>query len=237
MVDLTHKAAWYDEHLGSWNVQKRVLDYKAHHQIGWGNKISADEFIARVLLEEGTGMQINSNDALIDNNNGSFGKQASRALVNTGQWFKSWTSTPLKREATMQTLPIMQAFFYFFLIIITPFVLALSGYSLKAVGSMSSLFFMAIFIQYLWHLGSFLERATISSLGENNVVSAIQNIMVAFYYVAPILLSILSSLFGGIGGALIAGIISPSQGQTNEGANTARNIAKSGVTIASKGAL
>jgi hypothetical protein len=73
---------------------------------------------------------------------------------------------PLKREAIMQTLPVMQAFFMFFLIILTPIVLSLSCYSPRALGSLCALFIMAIFLQYLWHLVGFLERSVLDPLGE-----------------------------------------------------------------------
>lgn len=237
LVELSEKASFTDEHLGRWNVQKRVFEYRRKHRIAWGSKISADDFIARVLLEEGTGMQITANDSLLNNTNDGFGKNATRSLVNTGQWFKSWTTTPLTREATVQTLPVMQAFFYFFLIVLTPFVLSLSGYSPKAVGSLVALFFMSIFIQYLWHLGGFLERATVNSLGENNTVTAIQNVMVSFYYIAPLILLKLSTHFGGEGAAVLSDLLSESNKHAKDQANTAQGIVKTGIKVASKGAI
>ena len=237
LIAVSNNASWSDEHLGRLHVYQRANNYRIKHKTGWGSQISTDDFIARVLLEDGDGMQIAANDALVDENNGSFGKSASRALVNTGQWFKSWTSTPIKREATMQSLPIMQAFFYFFLVILTPFVLALSGYSPRAVGSLCALIFMSIFMQYLWHLGSFLERATVNGLGENNVVSAMQNAMVVFYYIAPAILLKLSSHFGGEGGVALTDLMHSAQKVSNEKAEKAKSIVKTGAKIASKGLL
>ncbi|STX55514.1 membrane protein [Legionella beliardensis] len=237
LVEASNKASWYDEHLGKWNVGHRVTQYKLKHKIGWGSQISADDFIARVLLQDGTDLQLAANEALMDNTNGTFKTAASRALINTGQWFKSFTTTPLKREAILQSLPIMQAFFYFFLIILTPFVLTLSGYSTKAVGSVCALLFMAIFMQYLWHLGSFLERATVNSLGESNVVSAMQNMMVLFYFIAPVILLKLSAHFGGEGGVVLGDLLTSSQGVANEKTQVVQSIGRAGVKAASKGLL
>ncbi|STX81577.1 membrane protein [Legionella busanensis] len=235
LVDTSNKASWYDEHLGKWNVGHRVAEYKMNHKIGWGSQLSADDFIARVLLQDETGLQLSANEALMDNTNGTFKTAASRALINTGQWFKSFTTTPLKREAILQSLPIMQAFFYFFLIILTPFILALSGYSTKAVGSLCALLFMAIFMQYLWHLGSFLERATVNSLGETNVVSAMQNMMVLFYFIAPLILLKLSAHFGGEGGGVLNGLLTSGQEFVNDKEQMGQNIARVGAKVASKG--
>ena len=60
--------------------------------------------------------------------NNSVGTLLSRSLVNAGQSLKSWTSTLLKREATLQTLPVMHAFFYFFLIVFTPLQQVITDY-------------------------------------------------------------------------------------------------------------
>ncbi|WP_028389142.1 conjugal transfer protein TraG N-terminal domain-containing protein [Legionella fairfieldensis] len=236
LVETSNRASWYDEHLGQWNVERRVGQYQLKHKLGWGSQISSSDFIARVLLE-GDGLQVGASEALFNENNGAFGTAASRTLVNSGQWIKSWSTTPLKREATMQSLPIMQAFFMFFLIVLTPFVLALSGYSLRAVCSICALMFMGIFIQYLWHLAGFLERAMVNSLGENNVVSAMQNIMLLFYFIAPIVLLKLSSHFGGEGGAVLSSLMDSSQNVADEKTKTAEGLVRTPASFATLGLI
>lgn len=235
LVDASDKASILDEHLGRISVVNRVAKYKTDHRITWKSKLTTEDFISRVLLDDGDGLQIQSSQALVDENNTALGNTLARGLVNSGQWVKSVTSTPLKREATMQSLPIMQAFFYFFLIVITAFVLPLSAYSPRAVGSLCALFFMAILIQYLWHLGSYLERATVNNLGENNVVSVMQNTMLLFYYIAPIILLKLSSHFGGEGGAALSNWIDQGDKASESVANSGKDTGLLAAKVASKG--
>jgi hypothetical protein len=164
--------------------------------------------------------------------NGTVGTVVSRGLVNLGQSFKAHTSTPLKREATMQTLPVMHAFFYFFLIIFTPLVLALSGYSPRALGALCGLFVMAIFVQCIWHYMSFLERSVIDPLGESELVSAMRNMAVLFYYIAPLFLFKLSGHFGGDAGAGLAGLMDASKDHSNGVAETGAAVVKTGAKLA-----
>ena len=162
----------------------------------------------------------------MDNSNGKAGQTLSHGLVNFGQWTKSWTSTPLKREAIMQTLPVMQAFFMFFLIVLTPVILAFSGYSPKALGSLCGLFIMSIFLQYLWHLVGFVERGVLDPLGDNEAISAMRNMAVMFYFVAPMLLLRLSGHFGAEAGAAMSVLM-------NEASERSKDVAQSGKTAAS----
>lgn len=201
LVKTSEHAGVFNAHLGRLNVERRVMDYKAKHRLAWHSDITPDDYIAKVLLHDSRDMQLNSAGSLIDSTNSSIGTFVARGLVNAGQSVKSWTSTPLKREATLQTLPVMQSFFYFFLIIFTPLILALSGYSLRALGSLCALFFMAIFIQYIWHSVSSIERSVLDPMGESDAVDAMRNMALLFYGIAPIVLLKLSSHFGGEGGA------------------------------------
>ena len=158
-------------------------------------------------------------------------------LVNVGQLAKSWTSTPLKREAIMQTLPVMQAFLYFFLIILTPIILAFSGCNPKALGSLCGLFIMSIFIQYLWHLVGFVERSVLDPLGKNEAISAMRNMAVMFYFIAPMLLLRLSSHFGGEAGSVLSGLISQSEEHSKTATKSAENIAHQGARLVSGGRI
>ncbi|VEB35433.1 membrane protein [Legionella sainthelensi] len=237
LVEVSNKASFYNRHLNYYAMLERVRQYKAKHPKAWKADISAEEFIAKMLLSESKDMQMNSVKNLMDNNNGKFGSAITHSLVNSGQWFKSWTTTPLKRESIMQTLPVMQAFFMFFLIILTPLVLTLSCYSPRALGALSALFVMAIFLQYLWHLVGFIERSVLDPLGENDAVAAMKNMAVMFYFVAPVLLLKLSSHFGGEAGAGLMDFLSGSERHSDSMAESGMHVAKTGLKIASKGAL
>ncbi len=137
----------------------------------------------------------------------------------------------------MQTLPVMQAFLYFFLIILTPVVLALSGYNPKALGSLCALFIMTIFLQYLWHLVGFVERSVLDPLGQNDAIAAMRNMAVLFYFIAPMLLLKLSSHFGGEAGAGLAGLIDNAAQHSNQVASSGAETLKQGAKIASMGKI
>jgi hypothetical protein len=190
-----------------------------------------------MLLHDNRDLQIKSTQSLMDKTNNMVGTLITRGLINTGQNIKSWTTTPLKREAIIQTPPIIHAFFYFFLIILTPLVLALSGYSTRALGSICALFMMAIFIQFIWHLVGYVERAVLDPMGENNAVAAMRNMAVLFYMIAPMLLLKLSGHFGGDAGAGLSELLGIAEKTANNSVATSNAIAKTGVRVASKGAL
>lgn len=235
LVEVANKASVFDSHLNYFAVLDRVRAFKNNHPKAWGSQLSSEDYIAKMLLNDSRDMQANSVKNLMDNTNGAFGSALSHGLVNVGQWTKSWTSTPLKREAIMQTLPVMQAFIYFFLIIITPVVLALSGYNPRALGSLCGLFIMAIFLQYLWHLVGFVERSVLDPLGQNEVVSAMRNMAVMFYFIAPMLLLKLSSHFGGEAGAGLSSLINEASQQSDKVANSASDTLRQGARIATAG--
>lgn len=237
LVEVSNKASFYNRHLNYYAMLERVRQYKTKHPKAWKADITAEEFIAKMLLSESKDMQTNSVKNLMDNNNGKIGSAITHTLVNSGQWIKSWTTTPLKRESIMQTLPVMQAFFMFFLIILTPLVLSLSCYSPRALGSLCALFVMAIFLQYLWHLVGFIERSVLDPLGENDAVAAMKNMAVMFYFVAPVLLLKLSSHFGGDAGTGLMDFISGSERHSDSMTESGMHVAKTGLKIASKGAL
>ena len=235
LVKVANDASVFDSHLNYFAVLDRVRTFKSNHPKAWGSQLSSEDYIAKMLLNDSRDMQANSVKNLMGNANGAFSGAISQSLVNMGQWTKSWTSTPLKREAIMQTLPVMQAFLYFFLIIITPVVLALSGYNPKALGSLCGLFIMAIFLQYLWHLVGFVERSVLDPLGQNDAVSAMRNMAVLFYFVAPMLLLRVSSHFGGEAGAALSGLVSASNEQSDKVARSGAQIMEHGAKLARMG--
>ncbi|MCE3045374.1 conjugal transfer protein TraG N-terminal domain-containing protein [Legionella sp. 16cNR16C] len=235
LVQVANNASVFDSHLNYYAVLDRVRTFKNDHPKAWGCQLSSEDYIAKMLLNDSRDMQANSVKNMMDNTNGAFGGAISHGLINIGQWTKSWTSTPLKREAIMQTLPVMQAFLYFFIIIMTPVVLALSGYNPKALGSICGLFITAIFLQYLWHLVGFVERSVLDPLGQNDAVSAMRNMAVLFYFIGPMLLLKLSSHFGGEAGAVLGALVNEAGQQSDKVANSASDTIRQGAKIASAG--
>ena len=232
LIDVAQKASMFNKHLNYYTMRERVKDYKFKHPKAWSADISVDDYIAKMLLSHSKDMQLNSVRTMMDNNNGHVGSAITNSLVNVGQWAKSWTSTPLKRESIMQTLPVMQAFFMFFLIILTPIVLSLSSYSPRALSSLCGLFVMAIFLQYLWHLVGFIERSVLDPLGENEAISAMKNMAVMFYFVGPVLLLKLSSHFGGDAGVGLMSLINNAEHQSEQLSQSGMQAAKTGAKVA-----
>ena len=230
LVKASEKAGYFDKHIGRIDVANRVYAYKAKHKLAWNSDITPEDYIAKILLQDSRDMQIKSAQSLIDPTNNSVGTMLSRGLVNATQSLKSWTSTPLKREATLQTLPVMHAFFYFFLIIFTPIVLALSGYSPRALGSLCGLFIVTILLQYIWHLVGFVEKSVLDPMGENDTVAAMRNMAVLFYIIAPGLLLKLSSHFGGEAGAGLTDLMGQAERTANESAKTSMDMAKTAIS-------
>lgn len=230
LVEVAEKASYLDPHLGKFDVSRRIFDYKSKHKKAWNSDLTAQDYIAKVLIQDNRDLQTKSSEALIDPTNGTMGTVVSRSLVSIGQAVKANTTTPLKREATLQSLPVMHAFFTFFLIVFTAIVLSLSGYSPRALGSLCGLYVISIFVQCIWHYVGFLERSVIDPMGDSDAVSAMRNMALLFYYGAPLLLIKLSSHFGGEAVASLAGIASESR-------DASTNVAESGVTVAKAGAL
>ena len=237
LVEVANNSSMFDKHLNYYAALERVNTFKSTHPKSWGSQLSSEDYIAKMLLNDSRDMQANSIKNMMNNTNGALGDAITHGLVNMGQWTKSWTSTPLKREAILQTLPVMQAYLYFFLIIISPVVLALSGYNPKALGSICGLFIMAIFLQYLWHLVGFVERSVIDPIGENDAVSAMKNMVILFYFIAPMLLLRLSSHFGGEAGAALGALVTEANQQADKAVNSSYDTVKQGAKIASAGKI
>lgn len=237
LVHASNHASTFNRHLNYYAMVERVHQYKSKHPRAWKADISAEDFIAKMVLRESQDLHNKSVSSLMNTSNGQVSSVITNALVNSGQWVQSWTTTPLKREAIMQTLPVMQAFFMFFLIILTPLVLALSGYSPRALGSLCALMVMAIFLQYLWHLVGFIEHAVLDPLSENEAVAAMKNVAVLFYFIAPVLLLKLSSHFGGETGAGLMDLVSGSEQHSERVGQSGMMSAKVGLKVASKGML
>jgi hypothetical protein len=231
LVEVTNQSSVFNKHLNYFQTLERVRQYKFSHPNAWQADISAEDYMAKVLLSNSQDMQSNAIQNAMNNSNGMIASNVTHSLVNLGQWANSWTSTPLKRESIMQTLPVMQAFFTFFLIILTPLVLSLSNYSTKALGSLCALFMMSIFLQYLWHLVGFVERAVLDPLGNNDAIAAMRNMAVMFYFAGPVLLLKLSSYFGGEAGIGLMGLVNGAEDQSQELSNSGKIAARTGASI------
>ena len=237
LVQSSEKASLLNKHLGRLDVEERVAAYKLKHHLVWNSDLKADEYIAKVLLNDSRDMQLNSASDLIDSTNSNIGTFVARGLVNATQTFKSFTTTPLKRETIVQTLPVIQSFTFYFIIIFTPIVLALSGYSLRALGSLCGLFIAIIFMQYIWHAVSALERSALDPMGENGVVDAMRNAIILFYMLAPVLFLKLSIHYGGIAGSGLADIMTHAGSVSDKEAKSSFELAKTAATLALKAAL
>ena len=95
----------------------------------------------------------------------------------------------------------------------------------------------AIFIQYLWHLVGFVERSVLDPLGQNDAVSAMRNMAVLFYFIAPMLLLKLSSHFGGEAGAALGSLVNEANQQSDKVAHSASDTIRQGAKIASAGKI
>ena len=88
---------------------------------------------------------------------------------------------------------------------------------------------MAIFIQFIWHLVGFVERAVLDPMGENNIVAAMRNMAMLFYLIAPMLLLKLSSHFGGDAGDGLKNLLTASSEAAHENAQTTMQFATTAV--------
>jgi hypothetical protein len=93
LVDVSNQASVFNKHLNYYAMLDRVRQYKTKHPKAWKAEISAEDFIAKMLLQESKDMQASSVQNLMDNNNGKVASAITHSLVNVGQWTKSWTST------------------------------------------------------------------------------------------------------------------------------------------------
>lgn len=194
----------------------------------------AHDLIAKTLIE--------NNDELIDkagmfshtNNNLAQGYLAS-GLNRTGQAFKSWTYTPLKREATRQTLPIMQGMGMFLVIFLMPFIVSFSGVSPKAIGAFCGIFSVLILVNFVWFAVGNLESRLLESVeGSGELVSMVQNIGVMFYFVGPLLLLKLSAFWGAGSASALTDFMSSGENKTNEVMKDGVSTGKAAVSVATK---
>jgi len=132
---------------------------------------------------------------------------------------RSMTSTPLKREAMKQSLPIMQCGIYLFIVVLMPFFIVLSGYSMKSVKTFSSLLFLIILMNYFWYLIGYFEKSLEGALGDTASMDAIQNGTSLLYFAVVGMVFKFSSMLGGEGGSLGNDIGTSSSNDSNSTAS------------------
>lgn len=230
LVNLSNQSEFLDPHLGQFNLLNRVALYKAKHKISWRSDITAEDYIAKMLLKDNKDLQRNNQQSLMRAHAES--SYFASSLVTLNQHLKSFTTTPLKREAIIQSLPIIQAFFYFFLIILTPLILCLSGYRPKALISLLVLYFVTIFVQCLWHYVGWLDRAIADVLGDSDALVSMRNLAVLLYGLAPLILFKLASNFGGQSGEILGSFLSGASVDANQSAQSSTSMVKQGVSMA-----
>lgn len=230
LVSLSTQSEFLDPHLGQFNLLNRVALYRAKHQISWRSDITAEDYIAKMLLKDNKDLQRNNQQLLMRAHAES--SYLASSLVTLNQHFKSFTSTPLKREAIIQSLPIIQAFFYFFLIILTPLILCLSGYRPKALISLLVLYFVTIFVQCLWHYVGWLDKAIADVLSESDALVWMRNAAVLLYGLAPYLLFKLASNLGGQGGEIFGSFISEVNNEAKSSSQQSASMVKQSVSLA-----
>lgn len=235
LVDLINDMGFVYGNSQNQNLYKRVEFLLTANQISGQQNAPNDELahdlIARTLIENNS--DIITRGASLKSSNNSFQRYAASLLNGVGQNVKSWTTTPLKREAIAQSMPVMQAITMFFVIVLMPFVIGFSGCSPRAIGAFAGIITVLIVINFLWFLVGMIEMKLVDTLEGNSVlISFIQNTAVLFYYIAPFIFLNLSALWGAGSAAKITSMV-------QEGKNNAEDAANAGYKtgeVAGKGA-
>lgn len=220
-------------------VYKRILDVLHERGVAGYQDAPKDEIahdlIAKILIE-------NNDDylqkaAMFSSNNNTAQSYLASGLNRTGQALKSWTYTPLKREATRQTLPVMQALGFFMVILLMPIIVAFSGCNPKAIGAFCGIFSVLIFINFIWFAVSSLESRLLESVdGNGELVSLVQNIAVMFYFIGPLLLLRFSALWGAGSVSFLTEFLSQGEEKSTEVTRDGMSSGKAAISIATKAA-
>lgn len=240
LKDLTDDTSFTNGNFENRKVYMRVVQALnergvAGHQDNNNHDINHEvalDIIAKTLIE-------NNNDtldkvtALSNTNNNAFQSYMASGLNRIGQGMKSYTYTPLKRESIRQTLPVMQAIAMYFVIIIMPLVVSISGGSPKAIGAFCGIFAVLIFINFYWFEVKGLESRLLESVdGHGDLVSLVQNIAVMFYFVAPLLLLRLSALWGAGSAGMLTEMMNSGETETSDNANRGHSAGSQAASLA-----
>lgn len=194
----------------------------------------AQDLIARTLIEN-TGDIFQKDDSFYTAN-GKFSEVVSGGVLRVGQAFNSWVSTPLKREAVRETIPVMLALASFFITVFMPVIVIISGCTLQSIGQFCGLKVMLIFMNFATFLVTWLENSIVDSIsGNGQLVSIIHIVMVSFYAIACVILLKLSATWGAASGAGILGIMPEFTKATDQNVNAGVSAVKAGAGLASRG--
>ena len=198
------------------DISNRLLEFRKKRGVLGLSGLSEQESIAKVYLMHRKS-DIYGGDSLNINGGSAQGVLAGLTIADSNK-MRSLTSTPLKREAMKQTLPIMQCGIYLFIVILMPFFIVLSGYSMKSVKTFSSLLFLVILMNYFWYLIGYFEKSLEDALGDTASIDAIKNGVSLLYFVVAGLVFKFSSMLGSDGGSIGNDLSSSS---TNDAMSTA----------------
>lgn len=194
----------------------------------------AHDLIAKTLIENNDDY-INKAGMFSNTNNNLAQSYLASGLNRTGQALKSWTTTPLKREATRQTLPVMQAVGMYMVILLMPVIVAFSGCSPKSIGAFCGIISVLIFVNFIWFEVMGLESRLLESVdGNGELVSLVQNIAVMFYFIGPLLLLKLSAFWGAGSASLLTEFLDHGEKQANEVVKDGAATGKAAVSVAAK---
>ncbi len=194
----------------------------------------AHDLIARTLIENNQDT-LDKVNAFSQTTNNTVQSYIASGLNRTGQALKSWTTTPLKREATRQTLPVMQAVFMYLVILLMPIIVAFSGCSPKAIGAFCGIISVLIFVNFIWFSVMGLESRLLESVeGNGELASLVQNIAVMFYFIGPLFLLKLSAFWGAGSASFLTDFISFSEKNSKEVAQEGAQAGKRAISVAAK---
>lgn len=237
LKELIDDKDFVNSHVQNRAIYLRIIRLLNEHNVAGQQDADHDELahdlIARTLIE-------NTSDVIdragaFDTTNGSFTEGATTGLLRFGQAIKSWTATPLKRQAIKQTLPVMLAIFMFFVTVLMPVLIMLSGCSPKAVGAFVGLKFILIFMNFIFFLVTWINGFLVQSVsGNGELTSVIQNTLVLFYFIAAILIVNLAGVCGWLGAGSLTNLVHQASSNADETASTGTSYLKKGVFRAVK---
>lgn len=195
---------------------------------------AARDIIAKILIENHEKLLAKQGVSLKTNNN--LVQSYLATGINRGtQAIKSWTSTPIKREAIRQTLPVIQALATFFVILLMPLILVFSGCNPKAIGAFCGIFCALIFSNFIWFQGNMLESRLLESLDANGeLISVIQNTALMFYFIGPLLFLRFSALWGAGSADFLTQVVGDSEKQANEIGRDSKSYGNTAISLGSK---
>ena len=240
LVDLTEDKGFINDKAENRAVYLRILNLLQGANIAGKQDAPDDELahdlIAKTLIQNNDDIG-NRRGTLTSDNNG-VQRFAATWLNRAGMAVKSWTYTPLKREAIVQTAPVMQALAMFFVIVLLPIVVGISGCNPRAVGAFCGVITVLILTHFLWFLVGMLEMKLLETLeGNGELISIIQNTAVMFYFIAPAILVGLSAHWGAGAGNSLAQLGNNAEKEAESSAKSGADVAKEGAKATGKALL